>query len=145
MPGGGSRGRGRGARTGKQRSRAAGYVDRVRAVVRRIPAGQVASYGRVASAAGFPGTARQVARALRGASRIPGLPWHRVLGAGGRILLRGAAGIEQRLCLETEGVAFTGNRVRMDRHSAALLPARESARKASGKRKKRSGSQVVNG
>jgi alkylated DNA nucleotide flippase Atl1 len=42
------------------------------------------------------------------------------LGAGGKILLPGAAGLEQRLRLESEGVTFTGARVRMDRHQAAL-------------------------
>ncbi len=96
------------------------YFHRVWAVVRRIPRGRVASYGQVARAAGFPGTARQVVWALRGAPASAGLAWHRVLGAGGKILLPGAAGLEQRLRLESEGVTFTGARVRMDRHQAAL-------------------------
>jgi methylated-DNA-protein-cysteine methyltransferase-like protein len=85
-------------------------------VVRRIPFGRVCSYGAVARAAGFPGTARQVAWALRGASASGDLPWHRVLGAGGRILLGGLSGLEQRLRLEAEGVSFSGGGVRMDRH-----------------------------
>src|SRR5690348_7871861 len=92
-----------------------GYFQRVQAVVRRIPRGKIASYGDVARLAGFPGAARQVAWALRGA-RSAGLPWHRVLGAGGRIRLPGAAGMEQRLRLESEGVAFSGSRARMDLH-----------------------------
>jgi alkylated DNA nucleotide flippase Atl1 len=45
-----------------------------------------------------------------------GLPWHRVLGAGGEIKLRGDSAIEQRLRLEAEGVAFRGRRVDMKRH-----------------------------
>ena len=93
-----------------------GYFRRVWTVVRRIPRGKVATYGAVARAAGFPGAARQVAWALRGAPRSLRLPWHRVLGAGGRILLPGEAGLEQRLRLQAEGVAFSGQRVRMDRH-----------------------------
>ncbi len=93
-----------------------GYFRRVWAVVRRIPRGRVASYGTVARQAGFPGAARQVAWALRGAPRAAALPWHRVLGAGGKILLPGPAGMEQRLRLESEGVAFAGSRVRMDLH-----------------------------
>ena len=106
---------------GRRRSPdARGYYQRVWAVVRRIPRGRVSSYGEVARAAGFPGTARQVAWALRGAPRSAALPWHRVLGAGGKILLPGAAGAEQRLKLEAEGVAFSGSRVRMDRHQASL-------------------------
>ncbi|HYM10470.1 MAG TPA: MGMT family protein [Bryobacterales bacterium] len=93
-----------------------GYFRQVWAVVRRIPAGRVATYGQVAKLAGFPGTARQVVWALRGAPRAAGLPWHRVLGAGGKIRLPGPAGMEQRLRLEAEGVAFAGAGVRLDRH-----------------------------
>ena len=85
-------------------------------MVRRIPRGRVASYGSVARAAGRPGAARQVAWALRGAPRSAGLPWHRVLGAGGRILLPGEAGLEQRLRLQGEGVTFAGGRARLERH-----------------------------
>lgn len=91
------------------------YKD-VWAVVRRIPKGKVATYGGVARAAGFPGAARQVVWALRGAPRPLRLPWHRVLGAGGRILLPAEAGLEQRLRLQSEGVTFSGNRVQMRRH-----------------------------
>ena len=39
--------------------------DEIRAVIRRIPRGKVATYGQVAEAAGFPGCARQVVWALR--------------------------------------------------------------------------------
>jgi methylated-DNA-protein-cysteine methyltransferase related protein len=81
--------------------------------IRKIPRGKVASYGSVARAAGHPGAARQVVGVLR---RSFGLPWHRVLGAGGAIKLRGDSAIEQRLRLEAEGVAFRGRRVDMKRH-----------------------------
>jgi methylated-DNA-protein-cysteine methyltransferase-like protein len=80
-------------------------------VIRRIPRGKVATYGAVAKAAGYPGASRQVVWALR-AAKAP-LPWHRVLGAGGKILLPGQNGVEQRLRLETEGVKFRGSRVDM--------------------------------
>jgi methylated-DNA-protein-cysteine methyltransferase-like protein len=85
----------------------------IRDTVRKIPKSKVATYGDVAEAAGFPGCARQVVWALRAAR---GLPWHRVLGAGGKILLPGESGLEQRLRLETEGVAFRGGRVWMEKH-----------------------------
>ena len=85
----------------------------IRETVRRIPRGKVATYGQVAKAAGFPGAARQVVWALRGAR---GIPWHRVIGAGGKILLPGEAGMEQRIRLENEGVRFRGPRIRMDLH-----------------------------
>ena len=60
--------------------------EKIWAVVRRIPKGKVATYGAVAEAAGFPGASRQVAWALR-AAKGP-LPWHRVVGAGGKICCR---------------------------------------------------------
>jgi methylated-DNA-protein-cysteine methyltransferase-like protein len=74
----------------------------------------VATYGSVAKAAGFPGAARQVAWALRGTDGR--LPWHRVLGSAGKILLPGAAGLDQQLRLQSEGVAFRGGKVRLDLH-----------------------------
>ena len=82
---------------------------RFRAEVRRIPRGKVATYGDVARAAGKPGYARQVAWALHAAGGK--LPWHRVLGAGGKILLKGEAALEQRMRLEAEGVEFRGAKV----------------------------------
>jgi methylated-DNA-protein-cysteine methyltransferase-like protein len=45
-----------------------------------------------------------------------GLPWHRVLGTGGRIRLPGEAGLEQRQRLQAEGVAFSRNRVDLSRY-----------------------------
>jgi alkylated DNA nucleotide flippase Atl1 len=83
---------------------------RIEAAIRAIPQGKVSTYGGVARAAGFPGAARLVARVL---GRGFGLPWQRVLGAGGEIRLRGDSAIEQRLRLEAEGVRFRGRRVDM--------------------------------
>ena len=83
----------------------------IHATVCKIPRGKVATYGAVAKAAGFPGASRQVVWALR-AAKAP-LPWHRVLGAGGKILLPGIQGIEQTLRLQQEGVKFRGSRVDM--------------------------------
>jgi methylated-DNA-protein-cysteine methyltransferase-like protein len=82
--------------------------------IRRVPAGVVVTYGDVAQTVGVPCTARQVGQALRLAPPGLRLPWHRVLAAGGRIAIPGDGGIEQRLRLESEGVAFAGRRVRMD-------------------------------
>jgi len=92
-----------------------GYFEDIRRVVSRIPRGRVATYGDVARAAGHPGTARQVAWALRDAGAA-GIPWQRVLGRGGGILLPGEAGLHQKLLLEIEGIKFSGNRVRMECH-----------------------------
>jgi methylated-DNA-protein-cysteine methyltransferase-like protein len=78
------------------------------AQVRRIPKGRVSTYGDVAAASGHPGAARQVVWALRAGE---GVPWHRVVGAGGRIRLTGENGLEQRLRLGSEGVLIAGDRI----------------------------------
>lgn len=85
------------------------------AVVRRIPAGRVASYGQVAALAGYPRRARLAGRALQGAD--DGVPWHRVLNAAGRSSLPAdsAAGRRQRERLQAEGVEFRGGRVDLRR------------------------------
>ena len=64
------------------------------------------TYGEVAEAAGHPGCARQVVWALRNST--PDMPWHRVVGAGYKILLPGEAGLEQRIRLEAEGWTLAG-------------------------------------
>ena len=90
---------------------------RIRAAILKIPRGKVSTYGAVARAAGLPGRSRQVARVLH---RSFGLPWQRVLGAGGEIKLRGDSGIEQRLRLEAEGIRFRGRKVDMKAHEFAF-------------------------
>ena len=89
-------------------------LNTIRDTIRKIPKGKVSTYGEVAKAAGFPGCARQVVWALHSASR--GIPWHRVVGAGGKILLPSDKGLEQRLRLETERVAFRNGRVWLEKH-----------------------------
>ena len=78
-----------------------------------IPRGRVATYGGVARAAGLPGRARQAGYALRVAGDELSLPWHRVVGAGGRIAFARAsrAHREQARRLRAEGVAVTDGRV----------------------------------
>jgi methylated-DNA-protein-cysteine methyltransferase-like protein len=85
--------------------------EKIRKTVAKIPKGKVATYGQVAAAAGFPGAARQVVWALRGTDGS--LPWHRVVGAGGKILLTGHFAMEQRMRLEMEGVKFNGSKIDM--------------------------------
>lgn len=85
-------------------------LPRIRAAIMKVPRGKVSSYGAIARAAGFPGAARQVVRALH---QSHGLPWHRVVAAGGRIALPGEHGLDQRFRLEMEGVKFSGRKVRM--------------------------------
>ena len=99
--------------------------------VRRIPKGKVATYGDVAYAAGFPGSARQVAWALHGSS---GVPWQRVVGSGGKILLTGEHGFEQRMRLESEGVAFHGLRVDMKSHHHSFFSSKKKPTRKKSKR-----------
>jgi methylated-DNA-protein-cysteine methyltransferase-like protein len=114
-------------KSGKQ-----GMFQKILRQVRRIPPGKVATYGDVAYAAGFPGAARQVVWALHSSS---GLPWQRVVGAGGKILLLGEAAMEQRFRLENEGVKFVGLRVNMKEHHFSFF-ARKKATKAKRKKKR---------
>ena len=86
---------------------------RIERAIRAIPLGKVSTYGGVARAVGMPGAARLVAQVLR---RGFGLPWQRVLGAGGTIKLTGDSAIEQRIRLEAEGVRFRGRKVDMKTH-----------------------------
>jgi methylated-DNA-protein-cysteine methyltransferase-like protein len=90
-----------------------------RRMILSIPAGKVSTYGAVAAAAGYPRYHRAVARLLRTDS-VDQLPWHRVLGAGGEIKLRGDAADEQRARLRLEGVQFNGKRVDMDRFEHSI-------------------------
>jgi alkylated DNA nucleotide flippase Atl1 len=45
-----------------------------------------------------------------------GIPWHRVVGAGGRLLPREPYSSLQRRLLESEGATFVGERVDLKRH-----------------------------
>jgi len=92
-----------------------------RHMILSIPPGKVTTYGGVAAAAGYPRYHRAVARLLR-TDPVDQLPWHRILGAGGEIKLRGAAAHEQRARLELEGVRFSGKRVDMDRFQHSIKP-----------------------
>jgi methylated-DNA-protein-cysteine methyltransferase related protein len=81
-------------------------------VVASIPRGQVSTYGAVARAAGLPGRARQTGFALRVAPEELNLPWHRVLGAGGRIVFPKTSRHfkEQARRLRAEGVIVKDGR-----------------------------------
>jgi methylated-DNA-protein-cysteine methyltransferase related protein len=92
-----------------------------RRMIFSIPPGKVSTYGGVAAAAGYPRYHRAVARLLR-TDPADQLPWHRVLGAGGEIKLRGAGAHEQRARLKLEGVQFNGKRVDMGRFEHSMKP-----------------------
>jgi methylated-DNA-protein-cysteine methyltransferase-like protein len=112
------------------------FKDMLRTIA-RVPRGKVSTYGDIAFAAGYPGAARQVAWALHGCG--PRVPWQRIVGAGGNILLTGEHGFEQRLRLQSEGVTFLGMRVNMAAHRHNSFPEESAAKKAAKKRVKVAG------
>jgi methylated-DNA-protein-cysteine methyltransferase related protein len=90
--------------------------ERIYLVVRRIPPGQVASYGDVAAVVGGGCDARTVGHALGAlaSGAAEQVPWQRVVNREGAISTRG---LEQRRLLEEEGVAFDAqDRIVMARH-----------------------------
>ena len=95
------------------------FFESVYALVSEIPRGRVATYGQIAALLGSPRGARAVGWALRalGERSKPRVPWHRVVGHGGRVSLgERPAGLEQRRRLRAEGVHFTQGRVDLARH-----------------------------
>ncbi|MGE0702722.1 MAG: MGMT family protein [Vicinamibacterales bacterium] len=88
------------------------FTSRVLAAVRRIPRGQVATYGEIARRAGQPGAARAVGNIMRACDR-PDVPCHRVIAAGGRPGGYGSGEALKRSLLMAEGVPFAGKRIRM--------------------------------
>ncbi len=91
----------------------ASTYERIYAVVGRIPAGQVATYGQIAAIVGGC-TARMVGYAMAALPFGSEVPWQRVINRQGKISPRGAGdgSLRQRQLLEAEGVIFDqGGRV----------------------------------
>ena len=80
---------------------------------RANPRGRVSTYGDVAREAGLPGRARQAGYALKHMPDGLPLPWHRVVGAGGKIVFPSGSGPyrEQTRRLKSEGVKVEKGRV----------------------------------
>ncbi len=85
-------------------------------LVKQIPRGRVLTYGQLAKALKLRGGARTAGRAMAGCPAARGIPWHRVVGAGGRILLREPHASLQRRLLESEGTRLVEGRVDLARH-----------------------------
>ena len=79
-------------------------------MLRRIPPGRVVTYGDVARAAGQPRAARAVGNLMRTASQ-PGLPYHRVVAAGGQIGGYGGRPEFKAALLRAEGLIVRGRRI----------------------------------
>lgn len=84
--------------------------ERIYAIVRHIPPGQVATYGQVAELAGLVGKPRLVGYALyRVDMTTSDVPWQRVINAKGEVSespLRHGTDYMQRALLEDEGIEF---------------------------------------
>ncbi|MGA8142364.1 MAG: MGMT family protein [Candidatus Acidiferrales bacterium] len=93
--------------------------DPVYKLVKKIPRGRVTTYGALAKAIRLRGGARAAGYAMAACPRSKGIPWHRVIGAGGKLLIREPHSSLQRRLLETEGVAIDGKRVNMKKYAWA--------------------------
>ncbi|MEY3297474.1 MAG: hypothetical protein RLZZ597_734 [Cyanobacteriota bacterium] len=84
--------------------------ERIYAIVRQIPSGQVATYGQVAELAGLIGKPRLVGYALyRVDMEKDDVPWQRVINAKGEVSqspFRNGTDDLQRVILEDEGIEF---------------------------------------
>lgn len=87
------------------------FTRRVLSAVRRIPAGRVATYGDIALLAGKPRAARAVGNIMRSCGE-PGVPCHRVIGAGGALGGYGGNLQMKRELLRAEGVEVGVSRIR---------------------------------
>jgi methylated-DNA-protein-cysteine methyltransferase-like protein len=105
-------------------------------LVKQIPRGRVLTYGAVARALHLPGGARTAGRAMAGCPSGKGIPWHRVLGAGGKLLIREPYASLQRKLLETEGVQMTERRVNMKLHEWQIPRRKKPTKKRSARKRK---------
>jgi methylated-DNA-protein-cysteine methyltransferase-like protein len=90
--------------------------DPVYKLVQQIPRGRVLTYGALAKALRLPGGARTVGRAMAATPSGRGIPWHRVIGERGKILIRGPVAMLQKKLLESEGVEVIESRVQLKAH-----------------------------
>ena len=101
--------------------------DPVYQLVKRIPRGRVLTYGALARILRLRGGARSAGRAMAATPAGRGIPWHRIVGERGRILIREPYAGLQRKLLESEGIRTIEFRVDLKRH--LWTPPRRSGRK----------------
>lgn len=88
------------------------FKARVYEIVRRIPAGKVATYADVAVMAGSPRAARAVGQAMSQNPDSTDVPCHRVVGSDGSLHGYAFGGVAAKQArLEREGVAVKGKKV----------------------------------
>lgn len=82
-------------------------------LVKQIPRGRVITYGALAKALRLRGGARTAGRAMAATPSGKGIPWHRVVGDRGKLLIREPYASLQRKLLESEGVRLVESRVEL--------------------------------
>ena len=94
-------------RAARKKSNRGTLYQRIDNMVKRIPEGQLATYGQIAKLVGSCG-ARQVGYAMAALDDDTDVPWHRVINTQGSISTRnGTEGHTlQRIILEDEGIVF---------------------------------------
>jgi methylated-DNA-protein-cysteine methyltransferase related protein len=107
--------------------------DPVYRLVKQIPRGRVLSYGDVARLARLRGGARTAGHAMAATPSGQGIPWHRVLGADGKLLIREPYASLQRKLLESEGVVVVESRIKMKQYLWAPAAKKKSAKNPSKK------------
>ena len=108
--------------------------DPVYRFVQQIPRGRVLTYGALAKALRLPDDARSAGRAMAATPSGKGIPWHRVVGECGKILIREPYASLQRKLLESEGVTIIESRVDLKRHLWTRSKPAKLKQKASRKR-----------
>jgi methylated-DNA-protein-cysteine methyltransferase-like protein len=93
--------------------------DPVYKLVKQIPRGRVTTYGALAKALQLRGGARTAGRALAATPSGRGIPWHRVVGERGKLLIPEPHASLQRKLLESEGVKIVEFRVDFAKHGWA--------------------------
>src|SRR5271154_2002122 len=114
-----------------------GGWDLVYAMVKKIPRGKALTYGALAKATSLPGGARAAGRAMAATPKGQGIPWHRVVGAGGKLLIREPYASLQKKLLASEGAKLTESSV--DMKTCAWIPTggRSAKQKSPAQRKKK--------
>ncbi|MGH9701335.1 MAG: MGMT family protein [Candidatus Acidiferrales bacterium] len=113
--------------------------DPVYKLIKKIPRGRVTTYGDLARALRLPGGARAAGYAMAACPSGQGIPWHRVLGAGGRVRMPEPHASLQRRLLQTENVKFDGGVVDMKIHGWSPARVKSKARKTKRKKSKAAG------
>jgi methylated-DNA-protein-cysteine methyltransferase-like protein len=99
-------------------------------LVQQIPRGRVTTYGAIAQALRLPGGARAVGYAMAACPNGRGIPWHRVIGAGGRTRMPEPHASLQRRLLTSERVALDGNKIDMKLYGWTPKKSRGNSRKS---------------